>query len=385
MKKKQKFCDFYFGRNLISIIIILALLDKNKNKNKKILYISNNKLKGYANHLNKKFLNLLKDFFKEYFDEIHYVNYSRDLKKKNRLSGILERSRNIELNKQRIDLKINKDFTVSNIYAGGDDFENLLLKKLNYFPKFHLVEHGYGPLRDSIFFKVKLKDIFFNNIIKSLYYLKFISYYPISYHSYVGVLTRNINNNKFVNYQLIKKNNNLDLGNILKKICNHIKKKRFIKKSKLEFVLFNYSSITISKNKKEFNNLLKIILSLIDKKKECVLIKGHPNYTHPKTENFVKSLIKFLKKNNIKYLIVKNNSFLRILPSQIIVKLLKIKKIFSDLSTVPFHMSFDKKVKCYIPLDYAITNVSRDMYKLRDKKFKDFFYKIGKNIRFIKL
>ena len=101
MRKKQKFCDFYFGRNLISIIIILALLDKNKNKNKKILYISNNKLKGYANHLNRKFLNLLKDFFKKYFDEIHYVNYSRDLKKKNRFSGILERSKNIELNKRR--------------------------------------------------------------------------------------------------------------------------------------------------------------------------------------------------------------------------------------------------------------------------------------------
>ncbi|MDC0427805.1 hypothetical protein OAL77_03585, partial [Candidatus Pelagibacter sp.] len=159
MKKKSKFCNLYFGRNLISIIMILALLEKEKNYNKKILYISSSKLKGYANHLNKRFLNLLEDFLKKYFDEIHYINYSRNLKKRTRVSKIFERSKNIELNEQKIDLKIDKNCKVSNIYAGGDDFENLLLKKLNYFPKFHLIEHGYGPLRDSIFFKANLKDI----------------------------------------------------------------------------------------------------------------------------------------------------------------------------------------------------------------------------------
>ena len=81
---------------------------------------------------------------------------------------------------------------------------------------------------------------------------------------------------------------------------------------------------------------------------------------------------------------INNDRFLKILPSQVLIKLLKIKKIFSDLSTVPFHMSDDKSLKCYIPLDYAIENVSRDMYKSRDLKFKNFFFKIGKNITFLK-
>ena len=383
MKKKSKFCNLYFGRNLISIIMILALLEKEKNYNKKILYISSSKLKGYANHLNKRFLNLLEDFLKKYFDEIHYINYSRNLKKRTRVSKIFERSKNIELNEQKIDLKIDKNCKVSNIYAGGDDFENLLLKKLNYFPKFHLIEHGYGPLRDSIFFKANLKDILFNTLVKFFYWFKLISYYPISYYSYVGVLTKNISDDKFINYNLIKKNNNLELGHILKKICKYIKEKKILKKKKFKFVLFNYSSITISKNKKEFNSLLNKISSLIDKKKECVLIKGHPNYSSSKTENFIKSLIKNFKKNNINYIMIKNDNFLKILPSQIIVELLRIKKIFSDLSTVPFHMSSNTSLKSYIPLNYAIKNVSRVMYKTRDEKSKDFFYKIGKNVKFI--
>ena len=384
MNKKPQLCDLYFGRNLISIIIILALLDKEKNQNKKILYISKSKSKNYSNHLNKTFLKIIHNFLNQYFDEIHYVNYSRLIKKKGRLGTVLERSKSIKSNEKNIKLELGKNFKVSNIYAGGDDFENLLLNKINNFPKFHLVEHGYGPLRDFIFYKVKLKDRLFCYFIKILYNLKLISYYPIEYSSYVGTLTKKINYDKFVNCKLISKNKNITLNSILNKIFVYLKNKKKMKKRKYRYILFNYSSIIISKDKSKFNKLLKNISLLIDKDKECVLIKGHPNYTSNKTEKFIKALTFFFKKNKIKYMMINNDHFLKILPSQVLIKLLKIKKIISDLSTVPFHMSDDTSLKCYIPLDYAIENVSRIMYKSRDLNFKKFFFKIGKNITFLK-
>ena len=59
MVKKENICDVYYGRTLITIISVMALLEKKKNHNKKILYISNNDQKVYKNHLNKKFLKLI--------------------------------------------------------------------------------------------------------------------------------------------------------------------------------------------------------------------------------------------------------------------------------------------------------------------------------------
>ena len=107
------------------------------NKNSKNM-INNNDQKVYKNHLNKKFLDFFKIFLKRYFDEIHYIDYSRNLRKKNNFfSKIFERSKNIKLNLKKIDFKIEKNFKISNVYAGGDDFENTLLNKLGYFPKFH--------------------------------------------------------------------------------------------------------------------------------------------------------------------------------------------------------------------------------------------------------
>ena len=130
--------------------------------------------------------------------------------------------------------------------------------------------------------------------------------------------------------------------------------------------------------------MLNKISSLINKKKECILIKGHPVYSSIETEKFIKSMIVFLKKNKIKYYLIKKDSFLKNMPSQIIVKIFKIKKVISDLSTVPFHLGCKKRnIKCYLPLDYAIRNQSHNFYQNRDEKFKDFFYKIGKNVTFI--
>jgi len=164
-----------------------------------------------------------------------------------------------------------------------------------------------------------------------------------------------------------------------------LKKKKKKKKNKLNYVLFCYVAFSISKEKKEFNDLLNKISSLIDKKKECVLIKGHPVYSSIETKKFVKSMIVFFKKNKIKYQLISKDSFLKDMPAQIIVKLYKIKKVFSDLSTVPFHLGDAKKnIKCYLPLNYALKNQSHDLYKTRDEKFKDFFYKIGRNVTFIK-
>jgi hypothetical protein len=385
MVKKTNVCDVYYGRTLISIISVLALLEKKKNYNKKILYINNNDQKVYKNHLNKKFLDFFKIFLKRYFDEIHYIDYSRNLRKKNNFfSKIFERSKNIKLNLKKIDFKIEKNFKISNVYAGGDDFENTLLNKLGYFPKFHYLEHGYGPLRDSIYFPVKLKHQLFKSLIKFFYHLKIISYYPIKYQSYVGILVKYISSKKFMNQQLINENNNIDLHIILSKLSKYTLQNKKIKKNKLNYVLFNYSAFCISKEKKEFNDLLNKISSLINKKKECILIKGHPVYSSIETEKFIKSMIVFLKKNKIKYYLIKKDSFLKNMPSQIIVKIFKIKKVISDLSTVPFHLGCKKRnIKCYLPLDYAIRNQSHNFYQNRDEKFKDFFYKMGKNVTFI--
>ena len=385
MVKNKNTCDIYYARTFVGLITILALLFKKKNSNRKILFISNSNSAAYKKQLDKKILIFFKNFYQQYFDEIHYVNYSR-ISKTNAsfFVGFFERCRQIKINQRKIILKLNKNLKVANIYAGGDDFEILLLNKLGYFPKFHYLEHGYGPLRDAINFTPRIKHLIFNFVIKILYKLNFLSYYPIKYESYVGFLAKNFNNKKFINFRLIKKNINLELSKILLELSLYVKKKINLKKKKFKYVLFNYSAITISDDKLEFQSLLKKIASLIDKKRECVLIKGHPVISFTKTEDFIKSMIIFFKKNNIKYHLIKRDKFLNKLPSQLIVELFKIKKIFSDLSSPVFHLSnSNKKIKGYVPLNYALKNISTNQYKSRDEKWKDFYYTMGKKVKFI--
>ena len=150
-------------------------------------------------------------------------------------------------------------------------------------------------------------------------------------------------------------------------------------------MLFNYSNIIISKDKNEFKKLLKKIVSLINKKNECVLIKGHPDWSSPKTKIFVKSMIIFFKENNIKYQIITRKSFLGKLPAELIVELYKIKKVISDISSTIFQLSnSNKKIKCYLPYTYLIENrfpVKENAVHIND--WYNTFYVMGKKIKYI--
>lgn len=384
MESNKTRCDIFYPLNFISLIIILALLKKKENRNKKILFINSYGGIVKSKHLQKKVFIYFQDYLMRYFDEIHYVKYKRTIKNNtSRLLKILNRSSQAKINEKNTKLKLKKNFKVENIYASGDDFEILLLNKLGYFPKFHFLEHGLGNILSFIYDLPSTKYLIYNLITRILYKLNFLKYYPIKYSSYVGVLSKNFNKKKFINERLVKKTNNLDIDKILLELSLFIKKKTKIKRKKIKYVLFNYSTIIISKDQNDFKKLLKKIISLIDKKKECVLIKGHPSWSSFRTENFIKLMIIYFKKNNINYQFIKKKSFLNKLPAELIIELFKIKKVISDLSSSIFQLSnSNKKIKCYLPYTYLIKNRFPIEYAAQIN-YTNYFYTMGKKVKFI--
>ena len=77
----KKIYEIYYARTFISLIILIALIEKQKkNKNKRILYISKSNNIEYKNRVNKKTILFFKNFLKKYFDKICFVQYDRKLK-----------------------------------------------------------------------------------------------------------------------------------------------------------------------------------------------------------------------------------------------------------------------------------------------------------------
>ena len=182
------------------LIILLAFIQKQKKADvKRTLIINKNKNKEYKNRTNKKVIEFFRDFLKDYFDEIRYINFDSKLKtiKSSFLpsNGIilrtLAKSNSIKKNLKNFIFE-KENIEISKVYAGGDNFEVALFNKLKKKPLFYFAEHGWGDLREGIIFSPKIKYKIYNLILKFLYKLGIINFYPIQYESYIGILSKNI-------------------------------------------------------------------------------------------------------------------------------------------------------------------------------------------------
>ncbi len=374
--------EFYYPRNFFSLIQVLAFIDSEKSKKKRTLFININK--KFKNIFDRKTILFFREFLLSYFDEIKFIDYYRNIPtiSKSFFLSRFQRSKIIKYYEKKI--KINKNLDVSTIYGSGDDFEIVLFNILNCKPSFYFLEHGYGNLREARVAAPNFKNYIYNKIFRILYNLNFISYLPVHYERYIGILSKNINDEIYFNsYKTNKKISPKNITNIFNKIKSYIIKKKNFKISKKKLQILNIGSLTISKNKDELDKLFNQIKSLAKNKNDCFLMKLHPTFNSKDTEKFRKKLKTFLKKNKTQIHILKNG-FLSKLPAELLVSLLNIKKIFSDMSSIPFNSSeIDKKLKCYIPFNYALKNTSNKIHIYRDVKHKNFFYKIGKKVLFI--
>ena len=73
-----------------------------------------------------------------------------------------------------------------------------------------------------------------------------------------------------MNFELVE--NKINVNNVLKIILHMskiVKEKKKVKKRKLKYIFFNVSTLIVSKDKKEFQDLLEKISSIIKKKKNA--------------------------------------------------------------------------------------------------------------------
>ena len=388
MEQIQK-CNIHYCRTFTSLLVSIGFLFKFPEKKLNFLIIPSQAFK--SNHFNKKIFVSIKPFLKRYFDEIIIINYERILKNDKFSLVNFIRSQSIKKNLIKTKINLNK-FYVENVFSGGDDFESVLIKKLGYIPNFYFTEHGDGNLASAILDhsnflslqKYLLKTFVITSLQKFLFLLNLNFFYPIKYQAYVGVLQKNVSGKIFFNDIFTLDRIYVDLRKVIEKLSKFIEQKKIIKyNSNKKYILFSYSTLSLSKKKEANHKLFKKIKSII-KKDHVIIFKGHPSYRSNKTEKFIKCLRIFLKQNKIKTLVVKKNNLIHNIPSQILVELMSIKILISDISTAIFHISnIFQKVICYLPLNFSINNRSDGKPLKTNKYLKEYYKKIGKNISFI--
>jgi len=388
MKQRQT-CDVHYCRSFTSLLISLGFIFKCKIKKINILIISSQSLD--SNHFNKRIFFAIKPFLKRYFNQIIIINYERNLKDNNFSLINSSRSESIRNNLKKIKINFNK-FYVENVFSGGDDFESILIKKLGYIPNFYFTEHGEGNLASAIldetnFFSIKkyLFRVFLISFLQKIFFMINLNFfYPVKYNAYLGVMQKNVSGKIIFNDAFALDRIFVDLYNVIKKLSNFIENEKIIEHNlNQKYILFNYSKLCLSNNKDYNIKLFEKIKSVI-KKNHIVIFKGHPSDKFTKTKKFIKSLIFFLEKNNIKTLVLRKNSSLHNLPSQILVKLIDIKIVISDISTSVFHISnIYKDVICYLPLNFSLNNCSHNASLNLFKNKKNYYEKIAKGIKII--
>jgi hypothetical protein len=387
--KQRQICDIHYCRTFTSLLISLGYIFKLKIKKINFLIIPSQSFN--SNHFNKKIFVSIKPFLDKHFDKIMIINYERILKN-NQFSWINSiRSQSIKKNLKKTKINLNK-FYVENVFSGGDDFESILIKKLGYKPNFYFTEHGDGNLVGAIkdhrnflsLQKYLLKTFVISSLQKFLFLFNKNFFYPVKYQAYIGVLQKNVLGKIFINDIFALDRIYVDLRRVIEELSKFIEQKKIIKyNSNKKYVLFSYSTISLSKNKEINFKLFKKIKSII-KKDHVIIFKGHPSYRSHKTEKFIKSLIIFLKQNKIKTLVIKKNNLIHNIPSQILVELMSIKILISDISTAIFHISnIFQKIVCYLPLNFSINNRSDGLPLKKSKYLKEYYKKIGKYCNFI--
>lgn len=376
LKKK---CDIYYVRNLISLIHCVSVLKQIKNSNYKILFLN-------YYWINKKTFIFLKNFFEIYFDEIVTLNFSSknlynnvSSKKFNSVEKIFIRRQKLNKFSKKIIIDLKK-FDIRNIFSGGDDF-HLLFKNYN---KIYFIEHGVGNYRDGLIFKKKKITTIINFFLKYLNYFFSNFIYSKKYDGYFSLLSNKIKLKPIINnyktaYINIKKEYMLStLNDMSYYIKKNVDLPNFTQKKKIFINLTGLKYI----NELENNKIIEKIISNIDNN-EIVILKDHPRYV-ALDNRIKKDLLKKLKKNKIKFFVIKK-SILKNIPLELFIYLVSSNKIISAWSSVSFFCAIlfdDLKFKNIMLFDYCMKYPYDDESK-RDKVFFSIIKNKFKNIKFL--
>ena len=384
----KKNTNIYYVRNFISLIITISYLKSKKNKN------SSNTLIINYEYFSKKIIYKCIPFLKKYFNFIEYINYKRNRDySSNKFFGYYF-LRSQEINRfSKIIRKIILKYNIKKIYSGGDDIELVISKlKNNEIPTYY-IEHGHGNLNEAIISAQEFRyyKYFYNLIIIAMFKLNLLNYGPIKWQGYVTILGNRFTN-KFFKKNYIRSMSQIGFSPYVKKIVvkpnqinstiveltKFLKIKKFLKKN---YILLNFGG---SNHHHDFNHdkiLINKILNIINKKKDIILIKDKKINIDQKT-SLQKTIIKVLNKKKFKLIYLKQFPIDN-LPSEVAVKIFNVKKIVSEISSVPYFSDIlFPNTKIYIFKNYFLTNKNQPLVN-KLKKVTNLYVKKFNRINFL--
>jgi len=360
--------NIFYPKNILSLFYCLTISLKNK-KAKNILIIN-------TEYIEKNFINkYLKKIYYE-FDEIYFIKYKRLslFKYKSIFQDIKISDKNINTIKNiKLINHLIKTYKYINFYGNNDGLESYIFLKMKKNVNFHFIEHGHGNLLHFYLNRKKFKDVIKNFILKILFFINLTKGYPVKFESYYGSLA-NTSMKLSINGSHVKKV--VYFRSLNKLFLKYFKK---VKPTQKKLIWINLCDQTLKFNSFEFNKILNFINVNLNKKNETLYIKYHPNKNY-NWDNHFKKLLKFLKKEKIKFIIEKKQQ--SSIPIEIICLFYQIKKSYSFLSTSTLINSFlIKGYKNYIFFNYTLNNSKVNQYS---NLIKNFYLKNFKfNTKFI--
>jgi hypothetical protein len=364
LKKKT---NIFYVRNFISLIIIISYLRSKKNKN------SSNTLIINYQYFSKKIVYKCIPFLKKYFNSIEFINYKKNHDySSNKIFGYyFKRSQEIKRFSEII-RKIILKYNIKNIYTGGDDIELAISKIKNAKISTYYIEHGHGNLNESIINAKKFRyyQYLYKLIILILFKLNFLYYSSIRWKGYVTILGNRFTNkffkknfirsvclngfSPFVKKLLVKpKHMNLEIDRLTESL-------KIKKPSKKNYILLNFGGSNQHQDLNQFKILMKKILNIVDKKKDIILIKDKKINIDRKV-SLQKIIVKVLIKKKIKVIYLSQFP-ISSLPSEVVIRLFNIKKIISEISSVPYFSDIlFSNIKIYIFKNYFLTNKNQPL------------------------
>ena len=224
-----------------------------------------------------------------------------------------------------------------------------------------------------------------------MFKLNLLNYGPIKWQGYVTILGNRFTN-KFFKKNYIRSMSQIGFSPYVKKIVvkpnqinstiveltKFLKIKKFLKKN---YILLNFGG---SNHHHDFNHdkiLINKILNIINKKKDIILIKDKKINIDQKT-SLQKTIIKVLNKKKFK-LIYLNQFPIDNLPSEVTVKIFNVKKIVSEISSVPYFSDIlFPNTKIYIFKNYFLTNKNQPLVN-KLKKVTNLYVKKFNRINFL--
>ena len=358
----KKETNLYYVRNFISLIFVISYIRSKKNNN------SFNTLIVNYQYFSKKIIYKCIPFLNKYFHSIEYINYKRNSDyKSNKFFGYyFKRSQEIK-RFSKIIRKIVLKYNIKNIYSGGDDIEIVIPKLKNIEIPTYYVEHGHGNFNESIISAQEFRyyKYFYNFIIIAMFKLNLLYYGPIRWQGYVTILGNRFTN-KFLKNNSIGHSSQIGFSPYVKKLVvkpKHInlvidrliKFLKIKKMSKKNYILLNFGGSNHHHDINQVRILINKILNIINKKKDIILIKDKKINVDKKT-SLQKTIVKVLNKNKVK-IIYLDQFPIDNLPSEVAVKIFNIKKIISEISSVPYFSDIlFPNTKNYIFKNYFLTN-----------------------------